>query len=61
MLWNHSTLTKLAAFVEQIQESIDNGSSVPESSEPMGQFAVVGIVMIGFLGYLFYEAFKKGE
>ena len=46
---------------EQIQESIDNGSSVPESSEPMGQFAVVGIVMIGFLGYLFYEAFKKGE
>ena len=28
---------------------------------PGSEFATVGLVMIGFIGYLFYEAFKKGE
>jgi len=46
---------------EEIRDSIENGGSISETSQPMGQFAVVGVVMIGFLGYLFYEAFKKGE
>lgn len=46
---------------EQIRQDMEIDGTVPIDSKPTGQFAVVGVVMIGFLGYLFYEAFKKGE
>ena len=46
---------------EEIRDSIQDSDSDSNDPDKMGQFAVVGVVMIGFLGYLFYEAFKKGE
>lgn len=46
---------------QEIRDSIQDSDSGAADSDRMGQFAVVGVVMIGFLGYLFYEAFKKGE
>ena len=43
------------------EDVIDDDDNLLIVADPIQDFALVGMAMIGLIGYLFYDAFKKGE